>query len=123
MNNDGICLLENVGLEVSPPGFQEWTLTRDGIEIKTRFEVKEKDAIRQITRGILTLEVNDKGERKELVSIEESKDFAPQELRSLVELSGLFEFQGLFKHLSLEPLQEKAGINMVLMQKRSGMRF
>jgi hypothetical protein len=66
LNNDGICLLENVGLEVSPPGFQEWTLTRDGIEIKTRFEVKEKDAIRQITRGILTLEVNDKGERKEL---------------------------------------------------------
>jgi len=118
LNNEGIYLLENVLSELKPHGRQEWTAKRDDIEVKTTFETTMIDSIRQISRGKLVLEVNDHGKRRKLVSVEESKDFAPQELRSLIELSESFQFLGFFKHLSLRPLQEDMKNNIVLMQKK-----
>lgn len=120
LNDGGVYLLENVTIELKPHYREEWTMKRDEIEVKTTFETTVIDVIEQISQEKLIFEVNDHGERKKLVSVIESKDFAPQELKSLVELSGYFKFLGFFKHLSLEPLREKTGNNIVLMQKKPG---
>jgi len=118
LNDEGVYLLENVSLDLRAQGFQEWTMKRDEIEIKTTFETKMIDPMRQISQGRLVLEVNDHGNQRKLVNIEETKDFVPQELKSMIELSGHFKFLGFFKHLSLEPLQEPEENNIVLMQKK-----
>lgn len=117
LSPEGIYLLENTALDLKPFGYQDWTMKKDQIEIKATFEMKMIDPMMQISEGILTLEVNDRGERKKLVSIEATKDFAPQELKTIVELDGHFRFLGFFKHLSLEPLQQPTDSNMILMQK------
>jgi hypothetical protein len=119
LNDGGIYLLENEALEIGvPSGRQEWTTKSEEIEIKVTYEMTMLDFIEQISEGKLILEVVDHGERKKLVHVERSKDFAPQELKSLVELSGCFKFFGFFKHLSLEPLRENFNDNIVLMQKK-----
>jgi SAM-dependent methyltransferase len=119
LNSRGIYLLENQALEISKPSIrQEWTLRRGEIEVTTTFEMSVTDYIEQISEGKLILDVVDHGERKRLVSIERSKEFAPQELRSLVELSSRFKFLGFFKHLSLQRLRENFNNNIVLMQKK-----
>jgi len=119
LNDGGIYLLENEALEIGlRSGRQEWSMKSEEIEIKVTYEMTMLDFIEQISEGKLILDVVDHGERKRLVSVERSKDFAPQELKSLVELSGCFKFLGFFKHLSLEPLRENFNDNIVLMQKR-----
>lgn len=117
LNDGGIYLLENITLELKPHYREEWTTEEDGIEVKTIFETTLVDAIKQIYQEKLIFVVNNHGKRKKLVSVTKLKDFAPQELKSLVELSGYFRFLGFFKHLSLTPLQEKEKNNIVLMQK------
>lgn len=118
LNGGGIYLLENQALEISVPSRkQEWTMSRGEIEVTTTFEMTMLDFVEQISEGKLILDVVDHGQRKRLVSVEKSRDFAPQELKSLVEASGHFEFLGFFKHLSLESLRENFNDNIVLMQK------
>jgi SAM-dependent methyltransferase len=119
LNSCGIYLLENQALDISAPsGRQEWTMKRGEIEVRATFEMTMLDFIEQVSEGRLILDVVDHGESRRLVSVEKSKDFAPQELRSLVELSGYFEFLGFFTHLSLEPLRENFNDNVVLMRKK-----
>lgn len=118
LSKEGIYLLENVALELSPHYKEEWTTKRDEIEIKTTFETDLIDVIGQLYEEKLTLEVDDRGERRKLVSTSKYKEMAPQELKSLVELGGHFKFLGFFKHLSLEPLKQKEKSNIVLNQKR-----
>jgi len=117
LNDGGIYLLENVALEVGLNHRQEWVMKKDDVEVKTVFEAETVDVIRQISQERLTFEVNDKGEAKKLVSVTKSKDFAPQEFKTLVELSECFKFIGFFKHLSLTPLRENERNNIVLMQE------
>lgn len=118
LSEEGIYLLENTALELKPYGSQNWTMKKDQIEIKTTFEMKMIDPIRQISEGILTLEVDDHGEKKKLINVEATKDFAPQELKTIVELDGHFKFLGFFEHLSLEPLKQPLDNNMILMQRK-----
>jgi len=123
LNRGGIYLLENVMGELKPYGREEWTMNRDSIEVKTIFEATLIDAIEQTSQEKLTLQVNDHGTRKDLIWCARMKDFAPQELKSLIELSGYFKFLGFFRHLCLEPLRENEKDNIILMQrKRSGLR-
>lgn len=118
LNHGGIYLLENQALEIGVrSGRQEWTMKRDGIEVKTTYEMRMLDFIEQISEGKLILDVVDHGKHKRFISVERSKDFAPQELKFLVESCGYFRFLGFFKHLILEPLREKFNDNVVLMQK------
>ena len=117
LNDGGLYLLENLSIGLVEHGRQEWVMKSDGIEIKTTFEAKVTDVMRQVSQGKLTLEVDDHGKRLTLVNIEETKDYAPAEFESLVELSGRFRFLGFFKHLSLELLKAPSGDNIVLMQK------
>jgi SAM-dependent methyltransferase len=118
LNDGGIYLLENVTIEMQSHEGQEWMMKRDEIEVKTTWEATTIDFIEQICREKLVLEVNDHGKREEFVWTAELKYFAPQELKSLTELSGYFEFLGFFKHLSLEPLQGDTKYNVALMQKK-----
>jgi SAM-dependent methyltransferase len=119
LNAGGIYLLENVALETSTPSVrQEWIIRKGETEIRTIFERRLLDLVEQISEGKLTLEIIDHDECKRLVSVERSKDFAPQELKLLAESDGNFKFLGFFKHLSLEPLRENFNDNVVLMQKK-----
>lgn len=122
LNQGGIYLLENVAIELlsplKPMRRQEWTMKIDEIEIKTTYGATVSDFIAQLSEEKLVLEVSDHGKRRELVTVDCSKDFAPQELKLLIETSGFFGFLGFFKHLSLEPLQSNFNDNIILMQKR-----
>ncbi len=117
LNQKGVYLLENVALDPSSHGKEEWTMRRGDVEVKTTFEAIPLNPIEQISEERLILEVNDRGIKRTLTSHLASKDFCPQEMKSLVDLSGLFRFVGFFKHLSWAPLKENERENIVLMQK------
>lgn len=118
LNDYGIYLLENVSLELKPFSREEWTVKRDEIFVRTVFEAKLIDPIRQVSQERLILYVNKHGKRSKFVSTLRMKDFSPQEFKSLVELNGKFEFLGFFKHLSLAPLRKLEKNNIVLLRKR-----
>lgn len=115
LRKGSIYLIENVSLELLPYYKEEWTTKKDEIEIATVFELIRVDVIKQLYEEKLTFHVKGHGKRKKLVSITKVKDMAPQELKSLVELSGYFKFIGFFKHLSLEPLKQKEKSNITIL--------
>jgi len=117
LNEGGIYLIENASLGLKPYHREEWKMRRGDVRVRAIFEATLLDAIEQMSEEELTLQVNDRGRRKTLTSVVKSKDFVPQELRSLVELSGCFKFLGFFKHLSLVPLRKVEKDNIVLMQQ------
>lgn len=123
LKKGGLYFIQNKILDWSPRG-ESWTMERDGITVKTTFEMSFKDTLNQIYTEKMTLEVNDKGEVKTLVQEEDLKFIFPQEFKLLIRLNGKFEFLGWWKgncntwHLD-QPLEKVKNIedNMVLLRR------
>ena len=105
---------------------QNWIMERDGIRVETTYEWVLKDVMGQIGTERLTLDVDDKGERKKFVDEEDMKIIFPQEFKLLVKLSGKFEFLGWFEGTEstwfldkpLEKAETLSNINMVLLRRK-----
>ena len=108
-----------------PPRGESWTMERDGIKVKTTFEISFKDTLNQIYTEKMTLEVNDKGEVKKFVQQKDLKFIFPQEFKLLIKMNRKFEFLGWWKgncntwHLD-QPLEKVKSIedNMVLLRRK-----
>jgi len=125
LSEGGLYLIQNMGLDWTQDGKQSWTMDRNGITVKTSFEMKFKDTLNQIYTEKMTLEVNDNGEIKKFVQEEDLKFIFPQEFKTLLKLNGKFEFLGWWKgncntwHLD-QPLEKikNLGDNMVLLRRK-----
>jgi SAM-dependent methyltransferase len=124
LKRGGLYFIQNKILDWSPRG-ESWTIERDGITVKTTFEINFKDTLNQIYTEKMTLEVNDKDEVKKFVQQEDLKFIFPQEFKLLIKMNGKFEFLGWWKgncntwHLDqpLEKVKSKED-NMVLLRRK-----
>ena len=125
LNKGGLYFIQNVTLDWTRDAKQTWTMTRNGITVKTTFESRFKDVLSQTYAEKLTLEVSDNGEKKRFVHEEDLKFIFPQEFKLLVEANGEFEFLGWWKgncntwHLD-QPLEKVKNLsdNMVLLRRK-----
>lgn len=123
LKNGGLYFIQNKMLDWTPGG-ESWTTERDGITVKTTFEISFKDILKQIYTQKMILEVDDNGEKK-FVHKEDLKFIFPQEFKMLIEINGKFEFLGWWRgncnvwHLD-DPLEnaEKLDDNMVLLRRK-----
>jgi SAM-dependent methyltransferase len=121
----GLYFIQNFGLDWTQTREQSWTMERDGITVKTSFELHFKNILGQIYTERLAMEVNDHGETKRFVQAEDLKFIFPQEFKTLVRMNGEFEFLGWWKgdcntwHLD-QPLEraKDVGDNMVLLRRK-----
>jgi SAM-dependent methyltransferase len=125
LNEGGLYFIQNLGLDWTKDGKQDWTMDRNGIVVKASFETHFKDIINQIYAEKNVLEVNDHGETKTFVQEEDLKFIFPQEFKTLLRLNGEFEFLGWWKgncntwHLDqpLEKVKDPSD-NMVLLRRK-----
>jgi len=124
LNKGGLYFIQNKILDWAPGG-ESWTMERDGITVRTTFEMNFKDIVSQIYTEKMTLEVNDHGKKKNFIHEEDLKLIFPQEFKVLIGMNGKFEFLGWWKgncntwHLD-QPLEEvkKLDDNMVLLRRK-----
>lgn len=104
---------------------QSWTVEREGISVKTTFNIHWKDILNQVYTERLKLEVNDHGQTRKFVSEEDLKFVFPQEFKALVKLNDKFEFLGWwegtestwFLDKPLEDSKTPSNINMILLRR------
>jgi hypothetical protein len=101
-------------------------MERNGVKVKTVFNMRWKDILNQIFTEEITLEVNDHGKELTLKSSEDLKFIFPQEFRALVEFNGRFEFLGWWEgnestwylDKPLEKAKPPSNLNMVLLRRK-----
>lgn len=80
---------------------QSWTISKNGIKVKTTFRAKAVNPIEQTLREDLVLEICDHGARKQIRSNELRKFFFPQEFLTLIKCHNKFEFLGWFDNFDI----------------------
>ena len=121
LRSGGLYLIENLKLDWNSDDLfssGEWVEERDGIEVKTTYSLELMDALEQKVLEKLTLEVDDHGEKKTIEDERIEKIIFPQELVSLIECNGKFEFIGWFERYEIEPLKEVKNDNLVVLRKK-----
>ena len=106
-------------------GKESWIMERNGITVKTTFECQIKDILNQICTKKITLEVDDHGEKKKFIQVEDLKFIFLQEFKTLIKSNGKFEFLGWWKGncntwLLDQPLEKAKNLsdNMVLLRRK-----
>jgi SAM-dependent methyltransferase len=125
LKRGGLYFIQNLIFDWTRDRKQSWTMERDGIAVRTSFEYKFKDKLRQISTEKMKLEVNDNGKKERFCQEEDLKFIFPQEFKTLLRLNGKFEFIGWWKgncntwHLD-QPLEKAKdlGDNMVLLRRK-----
>jgi len=122
LNRGGLYLIENSRLDWANKKMytpQSWKLKRNGIEVKTTYSIRVKDALDQILAETLRLDVNDNGRRIVLKEDADTKMIFPQEFAELVKSNGRFELLGWFEHNeTLRPLANAKMLNFILLRKK-----
>jgi SAM-dependent methyltransferase len=121
MNSGGLYLIENMKLNWASDEFfgsQSWTMEEDGVRVETTYSVELVDALAQMLRETMTMEVDDHGEHTVLQETLETRMIFPQEFITLVELKGEFEFLGWFERNTTRRLAEASQDNIALLRRR-----
>jgi len=121
LKRGGLYLIENFRLDWASKDFfgsQSWTMEREGIQVKTTYEVKLKDALAQMLKETIRLEVDDHGRKLVLEESGDTKMVFPQELLALVERNKKFEFIGWFERSTMKKLAKANRDNIVLLRKK-----
>jgi len=126
LNEGGLYLIQNQGLDWTKGEKQSWTMKRNGITVTTTYESHLKDILSQTYEEKITLEVEDNGKRKKFIHKGDLKFIFPQEFKTLIRLNGKFEFlgwwQGNCNSWDLDkPLEEAKNLddNMILLRRKS----
>jgi SAM-dependent methyltransferase len=99
----GLYLLDSVvWFEIWSDYRRRWTRHRGGISVRMTYRAEPIDPVAQTYNEFITLDVDDHGTRREILSRVPTKIFFPQEFLCLVELSGRFEFVGWFNDFSFD---------------------
>jgi len=90
-----------------------WEVTRDGVRVEAHYRTDIiLDAAAQLERDVMTLEVDDHGQRLRLVGEEIRRAIFPQEFLLLLERSGAFEFVGWWNRWDFaKPIERSANIS------------
>lgn len=117
----GLYLIENLRLDWANEGFfgaESWVMERDGIRVKTTYDIRLKDALSQMLTETMTLEVDDHGRTMVLEESRETRMIFPQEFLTLVELNGRFEFIGWFERDEMVRLKKASMDNIAVLRRR-----
>jgi len=127
LKKGGVYFIQNWGIDwTKQDAKQNWIMERDGIKVETTYEWSLKNVLEQIGTERLTLNVDDKGEKKQFVDEKDMKIIFPQEFKLLVKLNGKFEFLGWFEGTEstwfidkpLEKAENLSNINMILLRRK-----
>ncbi len=121
LRSGGLYLIDDFRLDWAGKTFfvpGVWTMRRGGIRVKTTYHIRLKDALSQTAVDTLRLEVNDRGRRKVLEDRRETKLIFPQELLTLIEFNGKFEFLGWFERHRMRRLTKANMDNMTLLRRK-----
>jgi SAM-dependent methyltransferase len=89
-----------------------WQEERDGIVVDVQFSSTNEDRIEQVCREVLTLEVNDHGEKGSYVTEALRRAIYPQEFLFFMEGRPDFEFVGWWKAWDLDqPLEGRHDVD------------
>jgi len=97
---------------------RSWTRRKAGVSVHTRYRAELTDPVAQIYDECLTFTVNDHGKALVINGRVPAKVFFPQEFRSLVELSGCFEFVGWYNDFSFTAELKPDGRHLAILRKR-----
>jgi len=97
---------------------RSWTRRKGGISVHTRYRAELTDPVAQTYDECLSFTVNDHGKVFVINGRVPAKVFFPQEFRSLVELSGCFEFVGWYNDFSFTAELKPDGRHLALLRKR-----
>jgi hypothetical protein len=97
---------------------QKWEAEKDGIKVNATYQVALENELEQTITQLINLKVNDNGKEVVLEDKETLKFTMPQELKSIVELQGDFEFIGFFERNSLIELADSDPNNLIVLRKR-----
>jgi len=121
LNPGGLYLIENVVADWTDPRTYEpesWEMAAEGVTVTTTYQIRPADPLRQTVHQTLDLRVNDGGVERQFTEHCELKLFFPEELRSIVELHGAFEFLGYFERYGPQPLARFSRDHNVLLRRR-----
>jgi len=127
LKKGGLYFIQNKIADWTRNAEQSWIMEREGVSVKTTYSFTYwKDVLNQIYTERGMLEVDDRGQKKRLVSEEDLKLIFPQEFKALIELQNKFEFLGWwegnestwFLDKPLEKAKPLNNINMVLLRKK-----
>jgi SAM-dependent methyltransferase len=126
LRKGGLYLIQNLCVNWGSSHSQSWDVERDGIKVKTVYNMRWKDMLNQIFIEEMSLEVKDHGKELKLESSENLKFIFPQEFKVLVELNGRFEFLGWWEgnestwylDKPLEKAKSPNNLNMVLLRRK-----
>ena len=93
-----------------------WTRRRGGVTVRTTFKsLEDYDPVQQVCDELMRFEITENGSRRVVTQRHKTRIVFPQELRTLVELAGGFEFAGWFSNFSLaRPLERAKGALMMI---------
>jgi SAM-dependent methyltransferase len=121
LKKGGLYLIENFRLDWADKDFfssESWTIEKDGIQVKTTYDIQLKDALKQRVRETMRLDVNDHGRKPVFEEIVDTKMIFPQEFLTLVQLNGKFEFIGWFERDRMERLKKANMDNITILRKK-----
>jgi len=117
----GLYLIENLRLDWAKKDFfgaESWVMERDGVRVKTTYEIQLKDALAQMLTETMRLEVDDHGRELFLEESRETRMVFPQEFIALVEMNGRFEFLGWFERSRMVELKKASMDNIALLRRK-----
>lgn len=121
LRKGGLYVIENLRIDWASKNLfvaHRWTMKRDGIQVRTTYEIRLKDALRQTAVDTMTLRVNDHGKRLVFTERDETKLIFPQEFLALVALNGKFEFLGWFERNRMRKLTKANLDNITLLRRK-----
>jgi SAM-dependent methyltransferase len=121
LRSGGLYLIDDFRLDWAGKRFfvpGTWTMRRGGIRVRTTYDFQLKDALKQTVVDVLKLDVNDHGVRKVFEDRRDTKLIFPQELLTLIELNGKFEFLGWFERHRMRRLTRANMDNITLLRRK-----
>jgi len=121
LREGGLYLIENLRLDWAKDGFfgpDSWTMERDGIRVKSTYDVQLKDALAQTLIETIRLDVDDHGRKLVFEESGETRMIFPQEFLILVEMNGRFEFLGWFERDRMVRLEKASMDNIILLRRK-----
>jgi SAM-dependent methyltransferase len=121
MRRGGLYIIENAHLDwvdFETSEAEQWTTSRDGIEVKATYDTALAAPLEQLYREWLLLEVHDHGKTVTYRDERLVKAIFPQEFKSLVHMHGKFEFVGFFERSSTRRLKAAKNDNLVVLRRK-----
>lgn len=117
----GLYLIENFPMTWDRKEFyqpQTWEIKKNGIKIKTTYQILPKDALNQMITQTIKFDVNDHDNRFSFADVDNLKLIFPQEFITLIKLNNKFEFLGWFKRNEMRLIKKAQANNLILLRKR-----